>query len=144
MNAMLLGSVLAPVVAIMPILVVVYGIVYRGRASFRFFDESFWPAVERHPILYKLVPRMDQLRAQQLYFHWELRFVFSILAWFEMSCFIVCSRAIQSIFCEYLDGEFRLASDRTVICGSTVRTWVFHVLGYELCTHCGGSAQLMC
>ncbi len=150
LNAMLLGLVLAPVITCMPVLAYVYGVVYRGRLSSQFFDERFWPVIERHRILSKLVPRIEQRRAQKLYLHWEARLTFSVMAWylnsgsddysrcvastpalhrFELACFIICSRAIQSIFCEYLDGEFRLASDRTLICGSTVQTWALHICG---------------
>jgi hypothetical protein len=132
LNAMLLGTVLAPVVIGMPILALVYGGMYRGRWSSRFFDEKFWPAVERHPSWSRLMPRVEQTQAQDRYFDWEARLVFGVLAWFELSCFIVCSRAIQSIFCQYLDGEFRLATDRTVVCGSTTQAWVFHTCGAML------------
>jgi hypothetical protein len=136
LNVVLLGSVLAPVIIIMPLLVIIFGVVYRGWWSFEFFDERFWPAVEMHPILSKMIPRVDQQRATAVCQHWKDRLVFSVLSWFEISCFIICSRSIQSIFCELLDGEYRLASDRSVLCGQDSRAWVFHIVGYSFFLNC--------
>ena len=113
----------------MPAVMLVFGVAYRGRWSVEIFDDIFWPLIERHHVPTWLVPRVSNTTAAELYYKWKARFIFVLCTWFELCCFVVCSRGVQSLCCDLLDGKVKLTADRSLTCFEGAEMWALHVGG---------------
>ena len=81
LNTNLLVMSIAPVLAVMPALMLYFGVLQGGRTSAQWVNNRFWPTVASSRWLSKCLPRLKPRTATRLYFHWKNRLVFSLLVW---------------------------------------------------------------
>ena len=97
-NTRLLIMSISPVLVIMPHLMLFFGVLHSGRIQVKFLEHSFWPFVERHQKLAKLLPRIAHSEARRLYYYWKNRMVFSWLMFMTFATFIMTSLSVSALY----------------------------------------------
>ena len=97
-NTSLLIMSISPVLVIMPHLMLFFGVLDSGRIQVKFLEHSFWPFVERHQKLAKLLPRIAHSEARRLYYYWKNRLVFSWLMFMTFATFIMTSLSVSALY----------------------------------------------